>query len=498
MHNTPLLPRASGVLLHVTALPGSYGIGDFGPAARQWVDWLAAAHQRYWQVLPLSPTHRHLSPYDSPASLALSAALISPSDIITLGLLKPENVQYPGQLSHKVLPAALKWKYSLLRETFRNYCLDPPRELANEFRAFQERHSDWLPDTALFLALRHTLGQPWFRWPLPLRQRDPEALKACRSRLAEAQHEQMFWQFLADRQWQALRQYAHQRGVYLIGDLPYYPAADSAEVWLNQALFDLEENGRPATVGGVAPRGHNRDGQYWGMPTYNWEKVAATGYALPRQRLLACYRNFDLTRLDHFLGYCRYFAIPFGLHPSRGQWRPGPGAALFDSPDLRDPAGQYPLLAEDVGAPTPGAARLRKQLDIPGTRTLVSAFRDGQPTSHHPTRVTKDMVAYTGTHDSDTVVGWCRKLPTSLRHRLAAELPDTPKPLHLRCIRFLYNSRATIAITPLQDLLGLGSASRFNRPGTTRGNWQWRFQWEDVPSDLAERFAAITKETRRG
>ncbi len=480
--------RRAGILLHPTSLPGRFGVGDLGPAARRFADFLAAAGQSLWQVLPLVPTGYGDSPYQGLGAFAGNPLLVSPEDLVADGLLDEADLAAAPVFPEGAVDygPVIAWKTALLRRAADRFEARASPALRQAFDEF--RHgAPWLDDFALFVALkdRHA-GLPWTRWPAPFADREPRALARALRELAPDLHAAAFAQFAFDRQWHALRAHARARGVGLVGDLPIYVAHDCAEVWSRRELFQLDLRGEPAFVAGVPPDYFSATGQLWGNPLYRWEERAQECHAFVLERLRAALGQVDLVRVDHFRGFEAYWAVPAGAPTSReGAWRPGPGAALFDR--LERELGDLPLIAENLGVITPEVEALRHRYRLPGMAILSFAFgKDPQAPGFRPHAYARDLVAYTGTHDNDTVVGWWAseggdsiRAPEDVRQEkdFARRYLDLgERPIHEVMIRALLASVADTAIVPLQDVLGLGSAARMNRPATATGNWRWRFR----------------------
>lgn len=467
--------RSAGILLPVTALPGGYGVGTLGAAARQFLDFLQAGGQRVWQLLPLGPTGFGDSPYQCFSSFAGNPYLIDLDDLCRDGLLEREEYapldwgRDPGRVDYGLL---YRQRFAVLEPAARRARERFPREYA----AYCKAQAAWLPDYALFMALKdYQGGASWDRWPEPLRRRAPDALRRARGLLAP---QIAFWQgvqFLFARQWSALRREAAGRGIRLLGDLPIYTAYDSADVWAAPDLFQLGPDLRPTFVAGCPPDAFSPTGQLWGNPLYDWPCMARAHYAWWQRRLAHQFAWFDEVRLDHFRGFAAYYAIPAGDRDATGgTWQPGPGLAFFDA--MRRALGPLPLIAEDLGLLTPDVYELLEATGFPGMKILQFAFDDeAYQSGYLPHRYSRRCVVYTGTHDNDTTRGWLRTAPPETRARAAAYLrlhdPDGPV---WGMLRSAWASVADLAIAPLQDLLTLDSDARLNTPATLGGNWTWR------------------------
>jgi 4-alpha-glucanotransferase len=460
----PLDVRRAGVLLHVTSLPGE---GDLGAEAYRFVDFLAGAGCTVWQVLPLVPEHTtesERSPYNALSAMAGNPRLVS-----------RERQQEQGLGDVHALPTA--------------------RDV--EFRAWCEQHADWLDPYVEFIALRELLDHaPWLSWEPGLRDREPgrvfEVLAPHADRLVALRFEQ--WVFA--RQWADLRAYAAERGVLVFGDLPIFVSLDSADVWASRDLFELDGQGRPVTVTGCPPDYFAVDGQRWNNPHYDWRAMAADDFAWWRGRIARQRELFDLVRIDHFRGFEAAWHIPVEAATAReGRWVEGPGHDVLAA--LVDTAGPGTLVAEDLGVITPQVEALRTGFGLPGMKVLQFAF-DGNPDNPYlPERHGELSVVYTGTHDNDTTLGWWQSLPEETRDRVRALLPDPQEPMPWALVRLAMSSTARLVVVPAQDLLGLGSQSRMNTPGTASGNWTWQARPGCFDDALATRLREVVTASGR-
>ena len=501
------LPRASGILLHPTSLPGSWGIGEIGPQATAFIHDLAAMRQQYWQVLPLGPTGYGDSPYQSFSSFAGNPLLISFDALLADGLLlRAELENFPALPEDRAdFGALIPARIGVLRAVTRAFVQRASAALQDEFKKFCARHAGWLDDYALFMALKAAHGGgSWLDWPGELARRAAAALAAARDRWRAEIEDVRIQQFLFDRQWQALRQLARQSGIQIIGDVPIFVAQDSADVWAHRELFFLDDAGRPTVVAGVPPDYFSATGQLWGNPLYRWDVHARSGYAWWVARLRRTLELVDLVRLDHFRGFEAYWEIPAGEPTAiHGRWVKGPGANFFAV--VRDALGGLPLIAEDLGLITVEVHRLRDEFTLPGMRILQFSFGHlGHEPALLPEAFPENCVVYTGTHDNDTTCGWFRAEPGASDTRPAAAVLAERKYmlqyLHKRkdsninwaFIDVAFRNRARLAIVPLQDVLGLGSAARMNTPGKPAGNWQWRVCAGALTPALRRRLASLT------
>jgi 4-alpha-glucanotransferase len=470
--------RSAGILLHVTSLPGEHGVGDLGRAAFEFVDLLVDAGQHIWQVLPLGPAGAGNSPYDSRSSFAGNSLLISLDDLVDDGLLKPTELSRTPRFSDDRVDFANVggWKNRMLRVAFDRFSGGRPDRLRDEFERFKENEQDWLPDFALYQALRATYGgSPWYKWDEPLRLRRSESLHD-----AQHTHEQeiayhSFVQFLFQRQWGALKRHANERGVAIMGDIPIYVARDSAEVWANQPQFLIDENGFPDVVAGVPPDMFSSTGQLWGNPCYDWETMARDGYSWWLSRFRRTLELTDIIRVDHFRGFAAGWQVRYGRENAiHGEWAPGPGRDLFDA--VGRELGELPIVVEDLGVITPDVVALRESLGYPGMKVLQFAF-DGDPNNAYlPHNYTSNAMVYTGTHDNDTTAGWYASADEKIQQRARRYARGSSDRIHWDLVQLAWGSVATLACSPAQDILGLGSEARMNVPGRARGNWGWKLE----------------------
>lgn len=501
--------RAAGILLHPTSLPGPHGCGDLGPEAHRFVDFLAAARQRWWQVLPVGPIGPAGSPYSSRSARAGNPLLVSLEQLAREGLLQPDETTVARPLCPTAVhyPAVTRYRLARLRIAFERFRARRGLRSA-AFERFCTQQAAWLDDYALFCALaRVQRTDDWTRWPAALRTRRPAALRAAAGQLADELDFHRFVQFQFDRQWLRLRQACHARGVGLIGDLPIFVVHASVDVWTHPQLFQLDRAGRPTVVSGVPPDYFSRTGQLWGHPLYRWEAHRRDGFAWWIERLRAALRWFDAVRIDHFLGLNRCWAVPASHRTAvRGVWQPSPGYALLAA--ARQKLGSLPLIAEDLGLLTPQAAALRDQFDLPGMRILQFAFGgDADARYHQPHNYPRRCVAYTGTHDNETFLGWFRNAqraaPDSHDRLNAAQramgyLNCDGREIHWAALRALYASHADLVVCPLQDVLGLDNRARMNTPATVRGNWRWRLPAATLRDEHAARLAELAWTYERG
>jgi 4-alpha-glucanotransferase len=504
----PAASRVAGILLHPTSLPGPNGIGELGPAAYAFLDFLHETGQGLWQVLPLGPTGYGDSPYQSFSAFAGNPLLVSVDRLLEDGLLSADDLAgRPRFRAEAVDFGAVKdWKRPLLARAFAAFETQAAASRRDAFSAFVQRHAAWLPDYALFTALKRASGgSAWNAWERALVEREPEALDRARRELARELAEIEFEQWLFFEQWRSLRRAGRERGIRIMGDVPIFVAHDSADVWAHPELFHLAGDGRPSFQAGVPPDYFSATGQLWGNPLYRWDALARAGYAWWIDRLRASLELVDLVRLDHFRGFEACGEVAGDARTAiAGRWVKGPGRELFEA--LRAALGELPLVAEDLGLITPEVEALRDGLGLPGMAILQFAFgSDSHANDFLPHNFPRHKVAYTGTHDNDTVVGWwnagvgdstrSEAEVERERERALAYVGGDGSEIHWDFIRTLLVSVA--AIVPLQDVLGLGSEARMNLPGRPQGNWSWRFTFSDLTPEARRRLRAITEGSGR-
>jgi len=495
--------RTSGVFLHLTSLPGPDGIGDLGAGADAFLDFLDRAGQRYWQFCPLGPTsgvYGH-SPYAADSAFAGNPLLVDLRDLADRGYLDESDLDGPdGGDPHTVAyDAVAAYKRDRLRRAHERFAASADEGARDSFEAFREREASWLADYTLYAALKEVHEGAWTDWPAEIAHRDPDALADAREDHAEAVEYHAFVQWVFDDQWQALRAAAADRGIELVGDLPLYVAADSADVWASPETFELDDEGRPAVVAGVPPNPGD-DGQRWGNPVYDWDHLRETGYEWWLDRVRRLLSRVDVARIDHFKGFDEFWAIPADADsPAAGEWRDGPGAEFFEAvaDDLDMAPDDLPFIAEDLGFIDEGVVALRDRFSIPGMRVPQYADWCSEDSRDKPVNYPRDAVAYTSTHDTDTAVGYYESLGDEQRDCLHYALATDGSEIHWSLIEAVWDSEANIAMTTMQDLLGLGSDARFNTPGTAEGNWRWRVTEAALTDDVATELAGITTATLR-
>lgn len=481
--------RRSGIILHPTSLPGPDGIGDFGPEAYRWVDFLADSGCSLWQVLPLGPTGYGDSPYQCFSAFAGNPYLISPTLLIDDGLLKLEDIsERPAFESNTVdFCSMVSWKTSLFQIAFRRFQKTRRQSLLVDFQKFRQEKSSWLDDYALFMAIKSSQqGIAWQDWPTELRFCSKDALLAFQEKSRHLVEFQCFLQFFFFKQWKTLKEYANSRGIRIIGDIPIFVSYDSADVWSHPEMFSLNRKGQPTVVAGVPPDYFSPTGQLWGNPLYRWDYHKQTNYAWWIQRIRASLDQYDYLRLDHFRGFAGYWEIPAGMPTAEiGRWVKGPGSALFSA--IQKTLGDLPIIAEDLGEITPDVVALRDQFHLPGMKIFQFAFASDPTDPFLPHNYPVNCAAYTGTHDNDTVRGWYDSAPEKEKDLCRRYLARSGEDIAWDMIRAVWSSVAAMAIAPMQDLLSLGPEARMNFPGKLGGNWTWRMAPDQINEGLRAR-----------
>jgi 4-alpha-glucanotransferase len=484
------LNRSAGVLLHPSSLPCPYGIGDFGSGAYKFLDFLANAEIALWEILPLGPTGYGESPYQCFSAFAGNPILISPELLVRDGLLKAEVIaNLPKFTTRKVDFERVKsWKEPIFHSAFKQFLgLKAGSELQNEFNEFSERENSWLEDYSLFAAIKQNHNKvSWKDWPKDLRMRIPEVLSDYRNKYKNEIAEQVFIQYLFFRQWKSIVSYAHERDVKIIGDIPLFVAYDSADVWANPELFDLDKNREAKTVAGVPPDYFSSTGQLWGNPHYRWANHKRTGYAWWKARFRKTLELVDILRLDHFRGFGGFWEVPAGsLTAKHGNWVKGPGSQFFK--EIEKDLGILPIIAEDLGVITRDVHEMRDKFNFPGMRILQFGFGSDANDPFLPHNYPKHCVAFTGTHDNATARGWYSEAPIHEKKYCSDYLDSSGKNIAWDLLRTLWSSHADFVIAPMQDFLNLGNQARMNYPGTLGGNWNWRMSNNALNSELTEK-----------
>jgi 4-alpha-glucanotransferase len=509
--------RASGILLHPSSLPGPYGIGDLGPEAFRFVDFLHETGQKIWQILPLTPTGYGDSPYAAFSAFAGNPLLLSPELLLDEGLLEAEDLRnVPGFSADRVdYGELIEWKMALLRRSYESFRegakvkagARSSRSSRNELAQFERENAGWLDDYALFMAVKQAHGgRSWEDWDEDIALRRPEGLGRWREQVVEEVIFQKYIQYLFFKQWLSLKGYANSAGVKIVGDIPIFVAYDSADVWAHPDLFYLDKKGRPTVVAGVPPDYFTVKGQYWGNPLYRWNVMAKDGYSWWVERFRNGFTLYDMVRLDHFRGFAAFWEVPVNEEQTaaNGRWVTGPSVKFFKA--IRDALGEQPIIAEDLGVITPDVVKIRETMGFPGMRVLqfaFGAFETDATDPYLPHNFDRNTVVYTGTHDNDTTVSWYRTASkeerANVKHYLDIEdgrgkedMDAMGKVVARKLVRAAISSVANMAIVPLSDLLELGTEARMNQPGRSSGNWQWRYRPGAITDDVRDRLRDIT------
>ena len=488
-----MLERASGILLHPSCLPSRGGIGDFGPAAYEFLDFLTAAKQTLWQVLPLAPAGYGNSPYSALSAFAGNPFLISLERLAERGWISAERLsKLPQNVAPVNFEQVQQTKVPLLQEAARNFIAKADAANRERFEKFCWLNGWWLEDYVLFAVLRSHYGaSSWNEWPRELAERRPEALTKVREKFADEINVERALQFFFFEQWRALHQECRRRGIRVVGDVAIFVSYDSADVWANPELFRLNEDLSPEVVAGVPPDYFSKNGQRWGNPLYRWDVLASRRYDWWVKRMRYALHTCDIVRIDHFRGFESYWEIPAEEETAvRGRWVKGPADHFFQV--LREELGELPVVAEDLGLITDEVVALRERLRIPGMKVIQFGFGDPGAHMYLPHKYVENTVVYTGTHDNDTTVGWCTNCSEAEREAAKAYFGESPDGIHWAMIRAAETSIARHCIIPLQDLLGLDSEHRMNIPAHPEGNWTWRFSENALTEELAEKLGAIT------
>lgn len=487
--------RSSGILLHPTSLPGPDGIGDLGPEAFRWINFLADTGCALWQVLPLGPTGYGDSPYQCFSAFAGNPYLVNPFLLQEDHLLTAEDLKdRPTFPEDRVdFGQAILWKLKLLDTASANFKRNASAELRQEYEEFLAENQDWLPDFTLFMAIKENFGGvSWDKWPKELRKRDAIALAEFKYNHAESIQRHSLRQFFFFRQWDAVRQYAKEKNIQIVGDIPIFVAYDSADAWANPDLFYFDEKGLPTVVAGVPPDYFSPTGQLWGNPLYRWDFHEKTGYEWWLKRIKATLKTVDFIRLDHFRGFAGYWEVPFGMPTAEiGRWVKGPGKKFFQK--VRNELGDLPIIAEDLGEITPDVVEMRDEFGLPGMRILQFAFASDSTDPFLPHNYVENCVAYTGTHDNDTVIGWYQSGTDQEKDFYRRYMARSGEDVAWDLVRGVWSSVAVFSLAPLQDLLRLGNEARMNYPGRPSGNWTWRVR----PDYITPAFLQSIREINR-
>jgi 4-alpha-glucanotransferase len=486
--------RSSGILLHPTSLPGKYGIGTLGKEAFRFIDFLEKSKQKLWQILPLGPTGFADTPYQCFSSAAGNPLLIDLDILVRENLLDKKDLASMASFGNGLVDfgKVIRKKYPLLKKALKAFRKHAEKEQKKDFREFTVNNKKWLEDYSLFMSLKeHFKQKPWYQWEKPLKMKIEAALKPFRTLLKDRIEFHKFIQYLFFRQWLAVKDYAHQKNIRIIGDIPLYVALDSVDAWANTGLFQFDREKNPIAVGGVPPDYFSATGQLWGNPLYRWNVMQKDHYRWWIERIKSNLVLYDIIRIDHFRGFAAYWAVPYGDKTAEnGKWIPCPGKELFKQ--IRDELGEIPIIAEDLGVITDDVEELRDSFGLPGMKILQFAFDSGETNDYIPYNFIKNCIAYTGTHDNDTIKGWFDKAKPADRKFVLDYMDSNEKDICRDFLRLAWASVANTAIVPMQDLLELGNKARMNLPGTTINNWMWRAKKKDFPTGLAQDLAKLT------
>ncbi len=491
--------RSSGVLLHITSLPGDEGIGTLGNNAFQFIDFLVETGQKLWQILPLGPVGFGNSPYQCYSAFAGNIQLIDIDLLIEEGLLEKITLKKRPRFNRKQtdFTEVAKWKIPLLRKALQKFQNNIDESKQNEFNTFLDEHGWWLNDFVLFMAAKnHFKNEIWTKWPDELKFRNPEAIHKYENELVDEIEYWKFVQFLFFRQWFRLKEYANSNGIQIIGDVPLYVSTDSSDVWTNTDLFLLDENLNPTEVGGVPPDYFSETGQLWGNPVFNWQRLKERNFDWWLARLYFNSHMFNLVRIDHFRGLESYWSVPTGEKTAiNGKWLPALGYELLAK--FQEQFGSLPFIAEDLGLITPEVDKLRNHFNLPGMKVIQFAFTSDETSEHLPHNYDSNFVAYTGTHDNDTTLGWLGTVKNGEKNQVEKYFSKRDKKALVESLEMAWSSRAKMAIAPLQDILMLDSKARMNTPGTASGNWGWRFRWKQLKPSRRKFLHELTKKYNR-
>ena len=487
--------RSSGILLHVTSLPGSEGVGTLGEEAYRFVDFLVETKQKIWQILPLGPVGYGHSPYQCYSAFAGNILLIDLQRLVEDGWLEKADLKSKPQFNKKkaAFSKIERWKVPLLRKAFQKFQHDNFGNLYHDYQLFLKEHDWWLNDFALFMAAKaHFNNEVWTAWPDELKFRKPVGVHKMQAKLESEIDYWKFLQFCFFRQWFALKEYANSKGVQIFGDMPLYVSTDSVDVWTNPDIFILDKKLIPKEVGGVPPDYFTEDGQLWGNPVFDWKRLEERDFDWWLARLYFNLNLFDQVRIDHFRGLESFWSVPAGEKTAKnGTWKPAKGFQLLEK--LKTQMGHPPLIAEDLGFITPEVERLRTDFNLPGMKVLQFAFLSDAENENFPHNYESNFVAYTGTHDNDTTLGWLKS--TNGEEKISAKkyLKGTSKKAVRNAVESVWTSVANTAVAPMQDILELGTSARMNTPGIANGNWGWRFQWKHLKTRQKTFLKTITE-----
>ncbi|HEX38233.1 MAG TPA: 4-alpha-glucanotransferase [Candidatus Cloacimonetes bacterium] len=492
--------RSCGVLLHPTSLPSNYGIGDLGTDVYRFVDFLAESEQKLWQILPLNYPGYGNSPYNPISAFAGNPYLISPEKLVEKGFLKADDIKAPqGFDEHKVVfYKIIEYKNRILKKAFQKFQDTLPHKSLSDFDAFCYENTSWLDDFSLFAALREKFDYAsWNTWEEGIRRRMDKELILWRNKLAERIRYYKFEQYLFSIQWKELHEYAHSKNVEIVGDIPIFVSFDSADVWVQQDLFYLDDEGNPTVISGVPPDEFSKEGQLWGNPLYNWNKMKQNDYLWWRERISRLLTLVDYMRIDHFIGFIRYWKVkPGSKTAQKGEWGKGPDADFFAT--IKKHLGELPIIAEDLGIIIPRVDELRHEFDLPGMKILQYSFASNDQRPHE---FEENSITYPGTHDNDTIKTWflnMKKYEPGIYKTLTNYIDfDESKSMCWQMIECAYSTPSIWTIIQLQDILCLGEEARMNRPGTVGDNWVWRFTWDMIDDDISVELGKLAEKYNR-
>ncbi len=489
--------RRSGILLHITSLPGKYGIGSLGKDAFEFIDFLESSGQKTWQICPTGPTGYGDSPYQTFSAFAGNPLFIDLEKIVEDGFLLENDLEtetlFPGDRVD--FGKVIDLKNKIFRNAFKTF----QKKIPLQFPLFCEKESDWLDDYALFISLKgHFNGKPWNEWENEIKLREPDAISKYEKLLNEEILYHKFLQYLFFKQWKELHEYARSKDIKIFGDIPIYIALDSSDAWANPEYFQFDEHKNPIQVSGCPPDDFCKLGQLWGNPLYDWQKHEQENFRWWIKRFRKTLEIVDIVRIDHFIGFVHYFAIPAENETAEiGEWLPGSGKKLFEA--VQNKLGDLPIIAEDLGLVTEKVIELRVHFQFPGMRLLQFAFGGDESNPFFPKNYPENCVVYTGTHDNETTEGWYKNIPEFVKEHLHRFLDyDGKEKISWKLLEVAWKSKADLAIAPMQDFLGLDNSARFNSPGSVGGNnWKWRVKKEQLSKELARKIKKITVESRR-
>lgn len=492
--------RYSGILLHPTSLPSPYGIGDLGKGAYEFVDYLVEAEQKLWQTLPLGPTGFGDSPYQSFSAFAGQRLLISPQLLVQDGLLWVEDVQDvpdfpPRQVDYGWV---LDYKNQLFEKAFNRFRNGAASDLVDQYEDFCKENEEWLPDYAFFMACKDLhQGRNWLEWERELVNPTEQVRAQYEKQLSREIQYYCFLQFIFFKQWKAVKAYANEKGIQIIGDIPIFVSLDSADVWANKSMFQLDSNGYPLAVAGVPPDYFSETGQLWGNPLYDWKKHEKDDFGWWIARIKQQLKLFDILRVDHFRGFEAYWAVPYGEATAiNGEWCKAPGKKLFTA--IEKAFGRkIPIWAEDLGVITPEVEELRDEFAFPGMKVLQFAFEDLEDNEMMPEHHVENGICYPGTHDNNTAIGWYQNIPMESKKKVSKYTHAGGATIHWDLIRIALESKAKYTVIPMQDVLGLDSSARMNIPGVVARNWAWRFETSQIDEFWTKYLCKLTKENGR-